>query len=393
MTEGQHERPQPIEVRPTREAIVDLDAVRANIETVRRLTGTDQLIVVVKADAYGHGAVPVARAAVEAGADRLGVADIREGLALRDAGITGPILAWLHGPDADFAAALSGDIELGVSSVEQLRAVIAAQQGDAAAAVQLKLETGLSRNGASVSQWPTLFAEAAEAERAGLIRVVGLFSHVSNASPEDDAAAARVFEQGLDAARAAGLTPETTHLAASAAALALPALRYDTVRVGVAVYGLSPFEPDASADGSSTFTAAALGLRPAMTLRATVAAVRRVEPGAGVSYDYTYRTDRPTNLALIPLGYADGIPRAASGRGPVVIGGRRYRVCGRIAMDQFVVDVGDDDVRVGDDAVLFGDPSTGAPAVEEWAEAAGTINYEIVTRIGPRVTRTVREAR
>ncbi|MGG7464566.1 alanine racemase [Plantibacter sp. YIM 135347] len=382
--------------QPTREAIIDLDAIRDNVRTIRRLTGTPQLIVVVKADAYGHGAIPVARAAVEAGADRLGVADIREALVLRAAGIDAPLVAWLHGPDADFAAAITARIELGVSSVEQLRAVIAA--GAVAAPgrpvdVQFKLETGLSRNGASADQWPALFSEAVAAERDGLIRVIGVFSHVSNASPDDDAAAAQRFEQGVAAARAAGLTPETTHLAASAAALALPTLRYDTVRVGIAVYGLSPFEPDASADPSTGRTAAAFGLRPAMTLRATVAAVRRVEPGAGVSYDYTYRTDRPTTLALIPLGYADGIPRSASGRGPVVIGGRRYRVCGRIAMDQFVVDVGDDEVHVGDDAILFGDPSTGVPAVEEWADAAGTINYEIVTRIGPRVTRTVREGR
>jgi len=377
--------------RPTREAVIDLDALRHNVRRLRELTGVAELIVVVKADAYGHGAVAVARAALEAGADRLGVADIAEGVALRAAGVTGPVLAWLHGPDADFGAALDAGLELGLSSEAQLVRVIAAaaERGSATPVVQFKLETGLSRNGAAEADWAGLFAAAASAERAGLVRVDGLFSHVSNTSSADDAAAAERFERGVAAAADAGLTPRTLHLAASAAALGEPALRYDAVRLGLAVYGLSPFEPGAAPDRTAT----AYGLRPVMTLRATIAAVRRVEPGAGVSYDYSYRTEAPTTLALVPLGYADGVPRSASNAGPVVINGRRYRVCGRIAMDQFVVDLGDDPVAVGDDAVLFGDPEAGAPRVEEWAEAAGTINYELVTRIGPRVVRTLRGAR
>lgn len=372
--------------RPAREAIIDLDALRHNVRTLRELTGVAELIVVVKANAYGHGAVPIARAAIEAGADRLGVADISEGVALRAAGITAPVLAWLHGPDADFGAALVAGLELALSSEAQLQQVLAAADatGSGAPVVQFKLETGLSRNGAAEADWPALFAAAAAAEQAGLVRVDGVFSHVSNTSSEEDARAAVRFERGVELARAAGLAPRTIHLAASAAALGEPALRYDAVRLGLAVYGLSPFEPDAPADR----TAAAFGLRPVMTLRASIAAVRRVEPGAGVSYDYSYRTDAPTTLALVPLGYADGIPRSASNTGPVLINGRRYRVCGRIAMDQFVVDVGDDPIDVGDDVVLFGDPSTGAPRVEEWADAAGTINYELVTRIGGRVVRT-----
>lgn len=375
--------------RPTREAIIDLDALRHNVRRLRELTGVAELIVVVKANAYGHGAAAVARAAIEAGADRLGVADISEGVALRAAGITAPVLAWLHGPDADFGAALVAGLELALSSEAQLEQVLAAAAaaGSGAPVVQFKLETGLSRNGAAEADWPALFAAAAAAEHAGLVRVDGVFSHVSNTSSADDARAAVRFERGVELAKAAGLAPRTIHLAASAAALGEPALRYDAVRLGLAVYGLSPFEPDASADR----TASAFGLRPVMTLRASIAAVRRVEPGAGVSYDYSYRTDAPTTLALVPLGYADGIPRSASNTGPVVINGRRYRVCGRIAMDQFVVDVGDDPVAVGDDVVLFGDPATGAPRVEEWADAAGTINYELVTRIGDRVVRTTRE--
>jgi alanine racemase len=375
--------------RPTREAIIDLDALRHNVRRLRELTGVGELIVVVKADAYGHGAEAIARAALEAGADRLGVADITEGVALRAAGITAPILAWLHGPQAAFGAALDAGLDLGLSSVAQLDRVIEAARDrpSVVPVVQFKLETGLSRNGAAEADWPALFETAAAAEAAGLVRVDGLFSHVSNTSTADDRAAAVRFERGVALAREAGLAPRSLHLAASAAALGEPSLRYDAVRLGLAVYGLSPFEPTEDADRSAD----AFGLRPVMTLRATVAAVRRVEPGAGVSYDYSYRTSTATTLALIPLGYADGVPRSASNAGPVVINGRRYRVCGRIAMDQFVVDVGDDAVAVGDDAVLFGDPASGAPRVEEWAEAAGTINYELVTRIGSRVVRTTRE--
>ena len=377
------------DTRPTREAIIDLEALQHNVRRLREITGVSELIVVVKADAYGHGAAAIARAAVEAGADRLGVADIREGVALRAAGVTAPVLAWLHGPDADFGAALDAGIELGLSSVAQLDRVIdaAREHGSGVPVVQFKLETGLSRNGAAEADWPELFQAAAAAERSGVVRIDGLFSHVSNTSSADDAAAAVRFERGVALATAAGLTPRSLHLAASAAALGEPSLRYDAVRLGIAAYGLSPFEPTEDTARS----AGAFGLRPVMTLRASVAAVRRVEPGTGVSYDYSYRADSSTTLALVPLGYADGVPRSASNAGPVMINGRRYRVSGRIAMDQFVVDVGDDPVAVGDDAVLFGDPATGAPRVEEWAEAAGTINYELVTRIGPRVVRTPRE--
>lgn len=187
-----------------------------------------------------------------------------------------------------------------------------------------------------------------------------------------------MFLDAAGSAAALGLAPPLRHLAATHAAIALPETRLGCVRLGIGMYGLSPFEDRTSAD---------LGLRPAMTLRAAVAAVRRVDAGHGVSYGYQHRTERETTLALVPLGYADGVPRAASGRGPVAIGGRTFRVAGRIAMDQFVVDVGDHPVAVGDEAVLFGDPTLGAPAVEEWAQAADTINYEIVTRIGPRVPR------
>ncbi|MGO4592932.1 alanine racemase [Leifsonia sp. 2TAF2] len=362
-----------------RERVVDLDAVSANVARLRELLGTRHAMAVVKADAYGHGAVESARAALAGGADWLGVAEIAEGLALREAGITAPVLAWLHDPDEDFAQAARANLDLGLSSLAQLEAAAAARANDRPVFVQLKVETGLSRNGIPESEWDAVFTRARELEAGGHIVVRGVFSHLSNASAEDDRAAVAVFEGALERAAAAGLTPELRHIAASAAALSLPEARFDLVRLGIAVYGLSPFGRDSAVE---------LGLRPAMTLRGRVAAVRRVPAGKGVSYDYTYRTETESTLVLVPLGYAEGIPRHASNRGPVSIGGRTFRISGRVAMDQFVVDVGDLDVQVGDEVVLFGDPATGVPGADDWAEAADTINYEIVTRLGGRLKRS-----
>ena len=360
-----------------REATVDVGAIADNVRHLRRLTGSE-VIAVVKADGYGHGAVRSAVAALEGGATRLGVSDITEALALRRGGIDAPIVAWLHAPGADFAEAAAYGIELGISSLEQLQKAAAAASADRPVAVHLKLETGLSRNGIAPVDYRVVFAEAARLERIGKLRVIALFSHLSNASADDDRAALRAFEEGVGVAATLGLAPPLRHIAATHAAIALPESRLGCVRIGIGLYGLSPFDDRTSAD---------LGLRPAMTLHGAVAAVRRVPAGTGVSYGYAYRTDRDTTLALVPLGYADGVPRQASGAGPVVIGGRRFTVSGRIAMDQFVVDVGDAPVSVGDEVLLFGDPTLGAPSATEWADAAGTINYEIVTRIGPRVPR------
>lgn len=360
-----------------REAVIDTSAITANVRHLRQLTASE-IIAVVKADGYGHGAVRAARAALEGGARRIGVSDIDEALALRRAGIDAPLVAWLHAPGASFAEAASRGIELGVSSLDQLQAAAAAATGDRPVGVHLKIETGLGRNGLAPADYAVAFAEAARLERIGRLRVVGIFSHLSNTSSADDRAAIERFTDGLALAASHGLAPQLRHIAASHAAIALPESRFGCVRLGIAIYGLSPFADRTSAE---------LGLRPAMTLRAAVAAVRRVPAGQGVSYGYAYRTTQPTTLALIPAGYADGVPRAASGGGAVRLGGEVFPVAGRIAMDQFVVDVGDHPVAVGEEAVLFGDPTLGAPPVEVWADAAGTINYEIVTRIGPRVPR------
>jgi len=362
-----------------REAVIDLEAVRANMRHLRSLIGTVHTMAVVKANGYGHGAVPVAVAALQGGADWLGVADIEEALELRDAGITAPILAWLHDPDADFQSAVSDDVDLGISSVRQLQqAADAAVELGLTASVHLKLETGLSRNGLPESDWADAMRLAAEHERAGRLSVRGLFSHLSNASVDDDAESLASFERGLAVAEGAGLTPAIVHLASSAAALRLPAARYSMVRLGIALYGLSPFDDESSAQ---------LGLVPAMTLRGRVASVRRVAAGTGVSYDHLWRAPTDSTLALVPLGYADGVPRQASGLARVGLGDSTHPVVGRIAMDQLVVSVGQAQVAVGDDVVLFGDPSTGVPEASDWALAAQTINYDIVTRIGRRVPR------
>lgn len=364
---------------PFREAIIDLSAVEANVRTLRERVHPAAMMAVVKANGYGHGAAPIARAAIAAGASCLGVADITEALELRAAGIEVPILAWLHGPDARWEAALEAGIELGVSSTEQLRAIAdAGHLAGVRARVQLKLDTGLSRNGIAPAEWAHACETARTLEAEGAIAVAGLFSHLANASAHDDHAAIAEFDRGVALARQLGLAPELLHLASTGPALLYPEARYDLVRIGIGLYGLSPYDNGASEP---------LGLRPAMSLRARIAAVRRVPATTGVSYGYGWHAPVESTLVLVPLGYADGVPRAASGNCAVSIKGVKYPVVGRIAMDQFVVDVGEAAVEVGDEVVVFGDPELGVPSAGEWAEAAGTINYEIVTRIGHRVPR------
>ena len=380
---------------PLRLATIDLAAIRHNVRTVARLVADSEVMAVVKANGYGHGAVEVARAALEGGATWLGVADVHEALELRAAGLTAPILAWLHATEPDFTDAVRLSIDLGISSRAQLDAVAratrglrmpggaAAEVGDVAltpatARVHLKIDTGLGRNGAESSQWAGLFERAAELQSEGLLTVVGMFSHLSNANDEEDLLQLAMLESAVEQARGAGLAPTIIHLASTAGALRLPQTRLSLVRLGIGMYGLSPF------DGADS---ASLGLCPAMTLEGRVIAVKRVEAGSGVSYGYTYRTEEASTLALVALGYADGIPRLGSNRAPVWINGETHTVSGRIAMDQFVVDVHDAQVEVGERVVLFGDPATGVPAVEDWAESAETINYEIVTRVGGRIAR------
>ena len=368
------------------QARVDLAAVRHNVGVLaERAAAGAGVMAVVKADGYGHGLVPAARAAVEGGAAWLGVAFLEEALALRAAGLDGPILAWLTTPTEDLRPAVAAGVDLGVYSVAELTAAAAAARvTEVPARVQLKADTGLSRGGAPVADWPDLCEAAAKAEAEGTVRVTGLWSHFAFADGGADhpvnSRQAAVFAEALDIAAAAGLRPEVRHLANSAATITAPATHYDLVRPGLAVYGLSPIPHER--------TPSDLGLRPAMTLVSTVALTKKVPAGSGVSYLHRYTTEAETTLALVPLGYADGIPRNATNTAQVQVGGVRRTIAGTVCMDQFVLDVGADQVAAGDEVLVFGPGTSGEPTAQDWAEWLGTINYEIVTRVGARVPRT-----
>jgi alanine racemase len=363
------------------EVVVDLDAIAANTAVLRERVARP-LMAVVKADGYGHGLLPAARAVLAGGADALGVAVLDEALALRAGGITAPVLSWLHGPGTDFAAALTADVEVSVNARWGLDEVVAAARDTGRTArVHLKADTGLSRGGATPGEWPGLVAAAARAQADGDIAVVGLWSHMAYADAPTHptiGAQVRVFEEAVALARGAGLTDARLHLANSAATVALPDTWYDMVRPGIALYGLDPLGgPDPRAHG----------LRPAMTVRAAVALTKRVPAGVGVSYGHTYFPQTETTLALIPVGYADGVPRAAGNTAPVLAAGAQRAIAGRVCMDQFVLDVGDDAVEPGDDVVLWGPGDGGEPTAQQWADAVDTIHYELVTRVGGRFTR------
>ncbi|WP_406354747.1 alanine racemase [Streptomyces sp. NBC_00658] len=364
-------------------AEIDLAALRANVRTLRAHAPSAALMAVVKSDAYGHGAVPCARAAREAGATWLGTATPEEALALRAAGLPGRILCWLWTPGGPWAQAIEADLDVSVSGLWALREVTQAARGiGAPARVQLKADTGLGRNGCQPADWPELVAQALRAEADGLITLTGLWSHFACADepghPSIQAQLTR-FREMVTYAEERGARPEVRHIANSPATLTLPESHFDLVRTGIAVYGISP-SPEIG-------TPADFGLRPVMTLSASLALVKHVEGGHGVSYGHHYITPGDTTLGLVPVGYADGIPRHASGTGPVLVGGKLRTVAGRIAMDQFVVDLGGDEPEVGAEAVLFGPGDRGEPTAEDWARAAGTIAYEIITRIGTRVPR------
>ncbi|MET9719401.1 alanine racemase [Streptomyces rochei] len=368
-------------------AEIDLAALRANVRALRERAPGAALMAVVKADAYGHGAIPCARAAVEAGATWLGTATPQEALALRaDPELPDDvrIMCWLWTPGGPWREAVEAGLDVSVSGMWALEELVAAARGAALPArVQLKADTGLGRNGCQPGEdWTELVREALRAEREGLLRVTGLWSHFACADePGHPSIAAQLtrFREMTAYAEQQGVRPEVRHIANSPATLTLPETHFDLVRPGIAMYGVSP-SPEIG-------TPADFGLRPVMTLSASLALVKRVPGGHGVSYGHHYTTPGDTTLGLVPLGYADGIPRHASSAGPVLAGGKWRTVAGRIAMDQFVVDLGGERPEPGSEAVLFGPGDRGEPTAEDWARAAGTIAYEIVTRIGPRVPR------
>lgn len=362
-----------------RELVIDLGAVVHNLDVMRSRAGGAMVMGVVKANAYGHGMIEVAKALEAAGVDYLGVADNEEALELREAGITAPVLSWLHHPEDDFKAAITAGIDLGLSSTDQLeRASDAARSLGSVASVHLKVDTGLGRNGAPQADWHHVFKLAAQLQTDGLIEVVGMFTHLSSTSEHDDMAQIGKFEAAVGDARDAGLSPRIRHLTASDGSLSYPDAHYEMIRVGAALYGLDPFSANRSGEW---------GLRPVMTAKSAVVQVKHVDAGQGVSYGYLHKTERATNLALVPVGYAEGLPRDATRHVRVLLNNRLYPILARIAMDQFVLDVGDDLVEVGDEVVLFGDPRTGASSVDDFAAACSTINYEIVTRMGGRFKR------
>ncbi|MEU7465265.1 MULTISPECIES: alanine racemase [Streptomyces] len=371
-------------VPPRARAEIDLGALRANVRTLRARVGDAAVMAVVKADGYGHGAVPCARAAVEAGATWIGTALPEEALALRAAGLTQRVLCWLWVPGGPWRQAIEADIDMSLSGMWALREVTeAARAARRTARVQLKADTGLGRNGCQPgADWAELVAAALRAEAEGLVRVTGLWSHFACADepghPSIDAQLTR-FREMVAYAEEQGVRPEVRHIANSPATLTLPETHFDLVRPGIAMYGLSP-SPEVG-------TPADFGLRPVMTLSASLALVKRVPGGHGVSYGHHYVTPGDTTLGLVPLGYGDGVPRHASGAGPVLVDGKWRTAAGRVAMDQFVVDLGGDEPPVGSEAVLFGPGDRGEPTAEDWATACGTIVYEIVTRIGTRVPR------
>lgn len=348
---------------PRAEAVIDLAAIRHNVAYLRSLAPRSQLLAAVKAEAYGHGMVPVARACLDGGATWLGVVLVEEGVALREAGIDAPVLVMMEPPPGAGSIAARYDLDLGVGS-------LAALEDAGGAKVHLKADTGLSRGGATADLWPALVKAAGDAN------VVAVWSHFACADEVGHPANAMQLARFREAVATAeeSIAPRYKHMANSAALLTMPESHFDIVRPGIAIYGLPP-------------VAGTYDLVPAMTLRARVAMTKRVPAGTGVSYGHRYTTTRETTLALVPVGYGDGVPRHATNTCPVTIRDEQYTISGTVCMDQLVVDVGDDPVEVGDEVVLFG---AGPVTAQSWAEALGTISYEITTRVMPRVPRVYR---
>lgn len=351
---------------------VDLEAVAANTRLLAGRAG-GELMAVVKADGFGHGALDVARTALAHGATRLGVTSLDEAWPLRDAGLAVPLLSWLNPVDADWASAAARDVEVAVPSLDHLAAVAAAPGRHR---VHLHVDAGMARDGADPSGWAQLCRAAHRAERRGEVEVVGVMGHLGCADdPADEcnALGRTRFAWAVETARAAGLRPADRHLAATAATLTDPRSHHTMSRVGAGLVGIDP---------SGT-----VALRAALTLTAPLVSVRRVRAGTPVGYGHAHRTTRATYLGLVPLGYADGLPRPASGRGEVLVRGVRRPVAGLISMDQAVVDLGPEGAEPGETVTVLGPGDRGEPTVTEWAAWAGTIAHEIVTGLGARLDR------
>ena len=365
------------------EAIIDLGALDYNIKRLLSNTKAEGLAV-VKADAYGHGLVPVAERALKAGAKWLGTALLEEAIALRDAGISAPIIAWLTPITDDFESAIRKKIDLAIPSLKHLEAVVKAGKSlGIPPRVHLEVDTGMSRGGA-LQDWNSLVTKAAELSNDGVLEVVGIWSHFARADEPDHSFNEEQlinFQTRVLEAKKVGVNPKLLHLSNSAATLTNSSSHFDLVRLGIAMYGLSP---EVSAMGSSE----TLNLKPVMKLRARLHLVKEVPAGSQVGYGGTATTKTDTKLAVVAMGYADGVPRNANSTAGVLVGNKKAPIIGRVSMDQFVVEIGNDSIaNAGDWAYLIGSEGGDGYTADAWAKACGTINYEIVTRIGPRVPR------
>ena len=371
------------------EVLIDLGAIRENIKYLMAKSGKPALAV-VKADGYGHGLLPVAKSALSAGASWLGVALLEEARALRQGGINAPIIAWLTPVTDDFASAISEDIDIAIPSLAHLEAITSAARSlGKCARVHLEVDTGMSRGGA-LNEWSELVRSAKSYQDSGLIKVIGIWSHFARADEaghEFNNKQLENFKSAVAEAKSVGITPEVIHLSNSAAAINDADSHFDLLRLGIAIYGLSP---DFSHMGSSE----KLNLKPAMSIRARIHLVKDIPAGSQVGYGGSAITKVDTKLGVIAMGYSDGIPRSANSSAGVLVGNKRAPIIGRVSMDQFVVDLGrDSSAKAGDWAYIIGsnpsDSYTSASSytADSWASASATINYEIVTRIAARVKR------
>jgi len=355
---------------------ISLRAIANNIALIKSKTSA-QILAVVKADAYGHGLIPVAKCAISSGATWLGTALLEEALTLRQSGLSTPIIAWLTPPSSDFKAAIESNIDLSIPSLKHLELVVAAGKAlGKKPRVHIEVDTGMGRGGL-LGEWQEFLIAVKGAE----VEVVGFWSHFARADEPDEIANVnqlKEFENKLAELRQHGITPEFIHIANSAATLTNPTSHKEIVRLGISMYGLSP---DTKILGSSE----SLDLEPAMTLKAEIHLVKRVPAGSPIGYGATEVTSRDTKLAIVAMGYSDGIPRSTTNQAGVYVAGAKAPIIGRVSMDQFVVDLGpDSDAMAGDIAEIFG---AHGYSIDDWALAAGTINYEIVTRIASRVPR------
>ena len=366
-----------------RGAYVDLAVIRENVKVLHNLAKNSEVMAVVKADAYGHGLIPVAKAARQGGASWLGTALLEEAILLRKSGDKGRILTWLGYPQDKWEECIDLDIDVSVSSIDIASEIIAAAKKiGKTAKVHIKVDTGLGRNGVMPQDLADLTKVLEEATAIGLVEVIAVWTHFALADAPSSPTIVKqleVLDESFKFVQSRGFKNLMKHAANSAATLTAPHTHFDLVRPGIAVYGITP--------GGEVGKASQYGLAPAMSLKATATLVKEVPAGHGISYGAEYVTTTDTKIALIPLGYADGIPRIAGNKGPVVAQGKKFKVAGRVCMDQFVIDIGQLDFSTGDEVVLFGDPAKNEPDVEEWAQASQSIGYEIVTRLGPRVPR------